>query len=322
MKLSSLKRRLDEEITPTNFVGGVFPRKHVSIVSSAPGVGKTWFLLKVMLDLSIGGTIFTSLAHHQPAGKTLFLCGEAGIEMMVERTKLLNIEYNQDNIAIYTASDFAQNNIDISLDNAEGMRNFTKIVAGEVPDLVIIDTLISFRNDDENASKETSRLFRKLIGVADKYNCAIVISHHVRKRKTAERDMPATQDEIIGSSAITRLSGVAFMLSRAQNAQYTKLECVKSWWNKPPAIYWRIRNKPSGEISIEYAETDNITDGRLRCEEYIRSMQPNEGTTVEALSKACSSPIQITEVCLQEAVKGGILSKRTVANTTYYFVSK
>lgn len=322
MKISDLRRSLREDIPATQFVAGVFPRKHVSIISSAPGVGKTWFLLKLMLDLSMGGTIFVSLAHHQPAGKTLFLCGEAGMEMMVERTKLLAQDYDEDNIAIYTANDFAQQNIDITLDNHDGISTFKKLVAGEHPDLVIIDTLISFRNDDENASKETSRLFRKLIGIADKNNCAIIISHHVRKRKTSERDLPASQDEIIGSSAITRLAGTAFLLTRADKAAYTKLECVKSWWEQPSSVFWRIKSNNDGTVSIITTDNDDITEANRRCKKYVEAMVVGEGVTAAMLASACACSEHIAGIFLDDYVKHKKLQTVDYSGVQYYLATK
>lgn len=321
MKLSDLRRSLDEETLPTQFVGGVFPRKHLSILSSAPGVGKTWFLLKLSIDLCNGGNIFVSLTDHEPPRKVLFMCGETGLEMLIERAKLLDAPINADSLALYSMADFARHDIDMTLDNPEGMKNFHNIVKGEKPDIVIIDTLISFRNDDENASKETSRLLRKLIGIAADHNCAILISHHVRKQKQQDDTKARTQDDIIGSSAIIRLCGTAFLMERKNNNAYIVLRCVKSWWEKPQNIFWRLRtNAKTGNIDIETAELDNMTTAGQRCRAYIARMTEGEAVNPEMMKTACSCSYDTAYNVLMEEAKTGNLSKQKLSGNKPVFV--
>lgn len=321
MKLSDLRRSISEETLPTQFVGGVFPRKHLSILSSAPGIGKTWFLLKLSLDLCNGGAIFTSLTDHEPQRKVLFMCGETGLEMLIERSKLLEAEINADNLSLYSMADFARHDIDITLDNPEGMKNFRNIVKGEKPDIVIIDTLISFRNDDENASKETSRLLRKLIGIATDFDCAILISHHVRKQKQQEDNKARSQDDIIGSSAIIRLCGTAFIMERKNNNTYIHLRCVKSWWEKPQDIFWRLRsNTKTGLLSIEVAELDDTTTASQRCRAYVSRMPEGEAVNPEMLKTACSCSYDTAYSVLMEEAKTGRLSKQKLSGNKTIFV--
>ena len=280
-KISELKRSLEEDIPPTQFVGGIFPRKHVSVISSEPGTGKTWFILKYALDGTLGGSIFLGLAHHQAPFKSLIMCGEGGLEMLIERKQLLNADYNPDKIAIYTMQDLVNNDIEICLDTKDGITNLRKIVKGEAPDIVFIDTLISFRADDENASKETSRLLRKLQGIAQENNCAIVISHHLRKKKRGD-DGESNQNDIIGSSAITRLCGTAFIMEHQATNAYTKLQCVKTWWNKPAPIYWKIETGKTVKL-VKASIGDDMTQNRLIVQEYLSSMTPDEVISIDQL---------------------------------------
>lgn len=239
MRLSDLRSNL-ACVEDTQFIAGIYPRKQLSLIASAPGLGKTWLIIKQALDMANGGKVFA--AEETAPLKTLIFCGEAGSNIMAERIRKLGITPDNipKNFVVYTYATFTAKDIDLCLDSPEGMKNFMTIIDGEKPDAVFIDTLISFRSDDENASKETARLLGKLRSIADINNCAIVIMHHVRKRKLRDKLVEATQDEIIGTSAFTRLSAVAFMLSEVPMSKAVKFFCVKSWYQKPEPIIWKI----------------------------------------------------------------------------------
>ena len=274
-RISDLKRSLTEELPSTQFVGG-FPKKHVSVLASAPGVGKTWFVLKTCIDLTLGGNVFFGLANHQPETKSLIMCGEGGIEMLVERAKALNYHYYPEKIAIYTQADLAGEKVNICLDDKEGAENLAKIIKGEEAQIVFIDTLIAFRSDDENASKETSRLLNRLLGIARKLDCAIVITHHTRKKKRRDTN-ETTQDDIIGSSAITRLCATAWLLTK-EAGDTRLLRCVKTWWKAPSPITWRIQSVDGDHISLHRID---VVEG-FRAHEVIREylLSIPEGKTI------------------------------------------
>ena len=62
--LSPLLQDLDPtvQLQPQEFVGGIFPRKFVSLVAAAPGTGKTMLMQRLVSDLSLGGTILGGIA--------------------------------------------------------------------------------------------------------------------------------------------------------------------------------------------------------------------------------------------------------------------
>lgn len=307
-RLSEFKRSLTEELPATKFVGG-FPRKHISVLASAPGTGKTWFVLKTAMDLSVGGTVFLGLAYNEPPSKSVIMCGEAGIEMLVERVNLLNKKYSEDLIAIYTIGDLMAEEVPICLDEKAGLDNLRKIIVGEEADIVFIDSLIAFRSDDENASKETARLLNSLIGIARKTNCAIVVTHHIRKRKRKDEG-ETTQDDIIGSSAITRLCATAWIMSREKNAAFVKLACVKSWWEKPAPIYWRISANEGG-IYIVRATITDTEEGHKAVRSFLSTMPKEELIPMQDILDETSVDIAIVQSelsLLQKAGKGDIIS--------------
>lgn len=239
MRLSELRADLTKECN-TEFVAGVYPRRQLTMIASPAGLGKTWLILQQSLDMCRGSGVF--LAGETEPLKVVLFCGETGASIVKERLSLLGCEVPPENLAVYTYAAFSAAGVSICLDEQEGMSNFAAIVEGEQPDVVFIDTLISFRNDDENASTETASLLGKLRAVADKNNCAVVIMHHVRKRKLRDRYAAASQDEVIGTSAFTRLTACVFMLSEQVYSRAVKFSCVKSWFEKPEEKAFTIDN--------------------------------------------------------------------------------
>lgn len=278
-RISDLRRKVTEELPATQFVGA-FPREQLSVIASAPGTGKTWFVIKTAMDLSAGKPMFCGMAKAQAPAKSVIMCGEGGFRMLTERFRKIRTESNPDNIAVYTLTDLAEANVEISLDTKDGADNMMKIIAGEKADIVYIDSLIAFRDENENEQQSTSRVLKKLITIARKCNCAIVATHHTRKRKRGD-DGELTQHDIIGSSAITRLCATAWTMEDSKDSTYRKIACVKTWYKQPEVVYWRITNKDDGSIVFERATGENYNVMKERALKYLIEAQ---GTiTIERL---------------------------------------
>lgn len=276
MKLSDLKHSIDEETPCTQFIGG-FPKEHISVIASAPGTGKTWFVLKNAMDVSTGNVPFCGIGQPHAPAKALIMSGEGGLNMLIERARLLKNARNKDLISIYTIQDMAQQEIEISLDSHNGTDNLRKIIIGERAEIVYIDSLIAFIDNDENAQKDTARMLKKLLMLAQKTHTAIVITHHTRKKKRGDNGK-VTQDDIIGSSAITRLCAMAWTMTREDDQEYTKLTCVKTWFEQPQSIYWKLQKHADGQISIKRAITGTLTEQISAAKKYIISK--GEGTII------------------------------------------
>lgn len=265
------RRSLADKFETTTFLAGTWPRKHLGIIASQPGAGKTWYMLRLALDLSVGGTIFDSLAYNEPPAKSLILCGETGYEMLAERANMMNRPYNPDNISIYSAIDMAKVGKTMILDDPNGWSTIQNIVREENPDIMIMDTLISFRSDDENASKDTSKILGKLRALADNYNMSVILMHHTRKRNIRDKNLEGGQDEIIGSSALMRFASIGFLLDKFNGI--CSLRCVKSWWKQPEKFNYKISGT-DGHTTVEAAyDWEDITQARMRATKYIHNMR-------------------------------------------------
>ena len=100
-----------------------------------------------------------------------------------------------------------ENDVNLNLFTDEGRENFKSFIINFMPDLIVIDTLISFI-DDEKDAEQIKKVIDSLKSIAVKYNCHVTIVHHSRKRERGEMRNKLDQSDVIGSSVITRLASI------------------------------------------------------------------------------------------------------------------
>ena len=72
-----------------------------------------------------------------------------------------------------------RNGINLNLSTEQGRKIFEDIISASGASFVVIDTLISFI-DDEKDAEVVKKAVDHLRMIADKYNCHILICHHTR----------------------------------------------------------------------------------------------------------------------------------------------
>jgi len=244
-----LKRRTlrkDLSVTPTEFVGA-FPKKGVSIIASKPGVGKTWYVLYNIISLSRQGF------------KTCTFFGDCPPNVVYDRIN--NLEDSGEDIPeemkqMYFLTDAVREKQQMFLTVPEGLHNFCEVLHYERPDVVFIDTFSSLTDIEESSQKDTAELFQKLIVIAEKYNCAIVIIHHLRKSSRKERAMSVDLDDIIGSSIITRLASLVVVLTKDRETGRVYINVVKTWYQEQeiPTMF-KVTTEDSGYVKIRISNT-------------------------------------------------------------------
>lgn len=323
-----LKRQLDLNLSvpEPEFIGGIFPRKFFSVIASAPGVGKSWFVLRMLMELSAGGQIFNELSLNEPQRKVLCFCGENGFDMYIQRAKkLVGIPFNMMNTAIYSARETFMQEDNFMIDDTRGKRNIHEIMQLEKPDIVFFDTLISFHTSDESSMRDMTVIYDFLGKLAEYYNCAVVVIHHLRKRKSRD-STKISQDDLIGSSALTRLAALVISLIRIKN-NTIMVRCLKSWYKYFQEFSFRLEDTEDEKIKFH---TDFTTEFGLNLPERLKRLfhqiksdpeKPNEITLSEA-SKILQCSLQALQYSFKKFCNDGILSvKETVGIQKIYIIN-
>lgn len=229
-------------------IGGLFPRKHISILASKAGAGKSLFCTWFCCQASVGGTLFFDREFQAEPRKILYLAGESGGDLFVTRLNHCFDARNYDNITAFSALELIRGNVMPFLNipsNAQGMWD---IISSFKPDVVIFDSLMGFMSCNESDANEMAKLMVTLKSWAEILNCAILCCHHLRKTDKKAQSHEIDQDEVIGSSIIVRSAGVVYTLTGFNDAKYIK--CVKSWWKFPEPFGFRLSNAVNGKLAF------------------------------------------------------------------------
>jgi len=187
-----------------------FPRKHLNLVAADPGMGKSILMTKVASDLSIGVPVLGMIA--EPVRKTLYLNGECGKDYFNWRFKASGWEYSAENFCVVHQEVLADNGVDLDLDTPQGRKNLESLLDAKKPDLLIIDSLPAFSDEDLNDGKAQNAICKHLKTLASKYNLAVVLITHLRKRRSQDQGAEPTLSEIQGSNAGAKLCNVALVI--------------------------------------------------------------------------------------------------------------
>ena len=233
---------------------GLFPKGHVTVVAGEPGVGKTWFMLSVMRSVCDGDYGLGLPLDRYSAGKVLIFAGETGVRLLARRLKLLGGMVHTERCRIVSAYECARLDIDTMLNTAIGRQNIREAIDDFRPDIVFFDTMISFMGGgaDESSQVDMADSIRGISTIASQYKCAVVLVHHFRKRKTSVEAGDRGIDEVIGSSAFTRLASLVMSIERKRHTRLVR--CLKSWWEEfDPFAFTIVAEKEGVKIVADYA---------------------------------------------------------------------
>ena len=280
-KLSALISKLDPsiKIEPLDFIGGMFPRKFVSALVAQSGTGKTMFMQKFVSDLSIGGSVFDGFADNEPVRKSLIFSGEAGYEMMIRRGAQTKWKINPDNVQVADQYKFESSDMSIMLDDPEGWKNILCVVELCKPDIIFWDSFMSFHEKDENKATEMKPIIKRLNDLSRKYNCAVVLVHHSRKRTAKERSLSLNQDDVIGSSVFNRIVGLIIGIEPMKEDEATLLvRPLKTWFSAfMPFTYRMIEDMNGNTIMQTDLSPANVNNSKIAVWIYLNeTFSPGE----------------------------------------------
>lgn len=241
-------RSFRKNIEPTRgqkpeMIGGIFPRGGVSVVAGQQGTGKSMLMQKFCSDVSLGGEILDGVSGYAAKRKTVYFVGELPEDTMNDRQRTAEWKQNPDNLILYCRMDFAKEGVPLDLNDGEGFRNVAEIIMDEKPDIVVFDSLMAFLSCDESDMKAMQAAFTKMIRLAGDIQCAVVVVHHIRKRKTLERASRLHMDDVIGSSIITRNASLAIgaeVLKTDDGEDMVYVSNLKSWYAPLDQFAFRI----------------------------------------------------------------------------------
>lgn len=143
-------------------------------------------------------------------------------------------------------------------------------------DLIVIDHIGYFITSQNNWIQQQSNAIKKLVSVAKKKLCAVMIIAHLRKRaKNDKKDYVPTSDDISGSGAFKQDSTEVMIATRtldpndADRLTYT---------NKGKLFITKTKAGPNGVIDLTFSEKSARIDSDI-------DMEVKKGLSVEKASE-------------------------------------
>mgnify|MGYP002624051317 FL=1 len=316
------------QIPPQEFIGGIFPKKFVSLVIAPPGSGKTMFMEKFVCDLSLGGTIFDGVAENEPERRILIFAGEAGFDMLLRRGKSFKWQNKLENVIVIDQHESELLTKSIMIDEDEGWTNVKRIINKVKPDIVFWDTFSSFHDKDENKAAEIKPLIRKIASLAAEKNFAAVLNHHTRKRLAKERNLTLNQDDVIGSSVFNRLAALIIGIEKDEDniesdGKVLKVRPLKTWFKFFNSFNFTIGEDFWGHSTMTTdLEPKDVNNSRNGVWNYlVDTFKPGEWFSYsQIILSEITPPVSIAQVrrMLSNFVKSGKLQQRgTTRNMEY-----
>jgi hypothetical protein len=178
----------------------LIPRNSVTMLHGPGGIGKTWVLLQAAKAISIGADFLGMRTQQRPV---VFVALEDPLPILVERVRHLDIR--EVNFWCLGANPRPP-----KLDTPE-YSLYQKLPAGS---LIVLDTLRSAHDGDENSSKDISLVMGRLKELREA-GFDIIINHHTGK---------ASDRVYKGSTAISDLSDHVLSLYKVRKGTYEEIE--------------------------------------------------------------------------------------------------
>ena len=273
---------------------GIFPRGFCTIIAGEPGIGKTWLMLSIAQSVAEGSVGIGSCVTRYPKGRALIFAGETGISLLAQRAQLLGGIKPLESVRVISSHELAKMDIDCMVNTAIGRKNIESCIDEFRPDVVFIDTLISFMGDgkDESSQVDMTDSLRGLSGIASKYNLAMILLHHFRKRAQGVGGNKGL-DDVIGTSAFTRLAGMVIGIEKKNNLRTVR--CLKSWWQEFAPFQFVIKNEGANVVikqdyGFEVDGTRSITHPtRERASAILETFGSDPFTIIEVMAElGCS----------------------------------
>ncbi len=231
----------------TEYIAGLFPRRHITVVAGAPGIGKSLVLQRIYSDLSIGGNI-ADIGHTNRPMKVIVITAEFPEDGLMERANDFGFENNPDYLEVIDIAQFPE--VCFDLNTREGMELLEHILQSK-PDILILDSLGALYTGKENDNTAIGQIMNSVSLLAKQYNTAIIIVHHIRKRLSNEQERPLTWNDIIGGSAIVRYCAQVYGLEFSKQYEMPVITTLKTWKKPRKPIGYKIEEEFYGRPHLE-----------------------------------------------------------------------
>ena len=284
----------NKTFSPLKWAVEGFLASGLSILGGGPKVGKSILALHLSLGVAIGGCVLGKINVQQ--GDVLYLALEDTKRRLKERINASNLpdDCNLSRLKLVTKAP-RQN---------EGGLDYIRWWLDEHPDarLVIIDTLQKFRkllSSRGNMYAEDYDVIAELKEIADEYDVAFLIIHHLKKAKENEDWL----NEFSGSQGLAGAADTLFSLKRAR---VDKGGILHRTGRDVEEMDFAMQLDGFGWTLVGEAENFTMPEWKRQIVNYLKE---HNSVTPMQLSEAVDISIEAAQQNLYRLAKEGIIKK-------------
>lgn len=276
------------------------PKGYLSMLAGYPSAGKTYFSLDFTRLIAMG----LAAPDEEPfvdltTQTVIFVDGE---DFAAEAWRRLSAwEFNPNRMFVYEKP--KDDMIDFTrTEHKDDLRQMCYTIK---PDLILIDSLSTVSPNGENSVEDVRNLLSFLISVAQDYNCAVCLLHHLSKPKKGTSPR-LTMHDLRGSSHIVAMARCIIGLDNlnlgSEDPNGPKI--IRSLKNNLGPIPYPIRldfepNKDNPKLAdlhyssmTLFSRPDDIKSESQRCAEWLTDLLETEG------------PMSYTDIVLEADQEG------------------
>jgi len=263
---------VNEKIAPVPWIiEKVIAEGDVTFIIGPPKGGKTWLGLRMACEVSNGGELLGGLAEVVQQKVLYLVYDNVGRDGIMRRIKKARLNPDPNYLSFIFREDLMKKDSDINMDLDKPDSVFEQLIDQSEARLVIIDTLGSAHEQNENKNEEMKIIMNKLIKIARGKKIGIFVLHHSRKKKIAEYGVALQQDDAIGASIFQRqCSGIIGVSKTSKPSEagtgekiIHRVKVISSWHREWEPFEFTIVDKQDLEgyflaMTIDHSISDNI----------------------------------------------------------------
>ncbi|MFH1219106.1 MAG: AAA family ATPase [Candidatus Eisenbacteria bacterium] len=287
--VQSLSDILDRECEETSWrVDGLLPCNGLGILSGESGCGKTWLVLGLALAVAQGGLW---LGHFKTTNGTVLLIDEeSGEPLLKKRLELLGARSISSPCPLWIACFQGP-----QLDTPGGQEELASEIRRLGVKLVIIDSLVRVHTRDENSASDMKILTSGLARITRVEDCAILLTHHARKKTKESNDA----GQMLRGTSELKAAVDLHLYARGSGGEI-RIEHDKARYARALAPLL-VRIEDRGDGSVRLAAMD----------EKDAKVEQAKGLIIDTLAEA-GEPVFRKD--LESRCRGENISSRTFAN--------
>lgn len=231
---------VDAEFKIDWILDGLLAQGGFGLITGYPGTGKTQLSIALAAHLSLGEKKFLKWDNKAGSKKTLFMSLEMGAAPLNHFMGTIGKAYDDKNTLNrnFLVAPFGT---PIYLDSPDGQVFFDQIMNDHMPDVVVIDSLQKISSKELTDEQAVKNLIHYLATVRSKYQCAMIMIHHNRKKPNDGQKKGVELSDIYGSTYIT--TDVDFAMSlKVVEGDLLQLDVLKNRLGATPDPFQITRN--------------------------------------------------------------------------------